>query len=606
MLRGIIKPNTKRKVIQLNTKEEALEFLKDDDNFFAFMYDENRENDEVKIEVKKELWSDPEFVLEMLKNHENRNNGTLILKKVSSKLRSDHDFMLKAIEIDSVAFWYAENKLFANSKYLLDAIKICPFMLKDNLKTIQGIRKNKEQIMELFKENGDVGKYMEEKLKWDRNFLLDLIKANPKGSLEIPFSKKDLSNPKFNAFLKQLCKYKDKDASFELIYTDREMFLDDRYAVKLCYLNDEIKNNNGKIYFVEEINERGSLLGSKSKEAITSFRKTTFEETIEANQIIVNMANKINRIAKEKNLSPFEKYLLCFRVVNAIEYSEKDDDYFKDNYLKSQSFIETILSNKGICVGKAEYLRNLLNLVGINACEVGINSILKTKIKTNDLRRVLDLKTEHIPETEEFLAMLDELCKGLGDPSKIKNTDHSTNLIYLEDEKYGISGIFEGDPTWGDKYAITSLSQEDVLFLFKGKETFNHEREREQISQMIEEASKGREVEKNKQRTNSTKNSPSLISNNQSISLQTRLAMSKLAQPLSDLKLKDALDLVNKIYEEEFKYEENLASKPVVKNLNTETLATPARLESRDLSELSLLTDLDESKGISKHNKTKE
>lgn len=124
---------------------------------------------------------------------------------------------------------------------------------------------------------------------------------------------------------------------------------------------------------------------------------------------------------KTSNLSPYERYIAIYNIVKSFKKykgHDKSGDQSRSIYL--------ILQNEYmVCVGYAELLHSLLKRVGIDSVKYGWHE-----------------------------------------------SQHALNYVRIEDNKYGINGIFKSDPTWGneiidpinEKYEFINLNieKEDI------------------------------------------------------------------------------------------------------------------------------------------------
>ena len=118
-----------------------------------------------------------------------------------------------------------------------------------------------------------------------------------------------------------------------------------------------------------------------------------------------NYLMEIVDFIKYYDLSPFEQVILAYDIVKSRIYKEEDET---ESYRMSRDLNEIIKGNKIVCTG----FSNLLDF------------ILKQ----------LNFKTR--------IVLLNYLNS---------ETGHQKNLIYLDDEKYGINNAFLLDPTWDSK-----------------------------------------------------------------------------------------------------------------------------------------------------------
>lgn len=205
------------------------------------------------------------------------------------------------------------------------------------------------------------------------------------------------------------------------------------------YYSDQSNPMSSRL--INEVSMRGNLDDSNLKqrvedalskdpniyEMIKSHILVSFPEMMEVNKKLTKLSEKINKLSKENNLSPYEKYLLCCEAIKGLTYYINDQNV----YDPAQSYIETVQKNSGCCLGKAQYLRALLSMIGIKSCTVVVDS-----------RREWATYYHEIDRQNLAQEKLDEVNKNEHERLGI---DHAMNLIFLEDPKYGISGVFAGD-----------------------------------------------------------------------------------------------------------------------------------------------------------------
>ena len=125
------------------------------------------------------------------------------------------------------------------------------------------------------------------------------------------------------------------------------------------------------------------------------------------------LENLVSNI-KNSELSPFEKYIAVYNIVKNIKpYKENTENAEESRYLRY------ILDNEYIvCVGYAKLLIELLDKVGINACEYSVS---------------VDTSYDKGFTLEEKVVDL---------------AGHARVIVNIDDDKYKIHGLYLSDPTW--------------------------------------------------------------------------------------------------------------------------------------------------------------
>ncbi len=153
-------------------------------------------------------------------------------------------------------------------------------------------------------------------------------------------------------------------------------------------------------------------------------------KTIEATKKINDWADEINNArVNEMELSPLEKFLYVFEIATQFNYRFEDK---AGNSNLSRHTIAVLNGDRMVCAGFESIFRHILNRVGIHCSSLLLNS-----------------------------------KDGLG--------GHIADLVYLNDPKYNINGIFVSEPTWGREkkgimagkefpYAIISIENAKKLY----------------------------------------------------------------------------------------------------------------------------------------------
>lgn len=302
---------------------------------------------------------------------------------------------------------------------------------------------------------------------------------------EFEVNKKDLLNPFFIEYLKNhdilelICK--DENFYFNKEQTKRVLEIKSLLDSYFIYKPDfkfllEVETRSKTCLNFGEINRNTRQLGQIFY-SIEDVLNTNSKLDAIANQI--NNANIIEK-QKQRNLSPFEKFLSCYAIVSlSIKYQKEEDESKK---AKNRSYINAVNNLEGVCVAKAQTLALLLNLVGIKSCHIaassgdflnknyektlfyGIKTIEELYciskqcdmfcIKKRDRHlRLISMKEinnviEKVKELKSKTVLTENYCnkkRKMGFMPFVAN--HSQTLVNLEDKRYNIKGQFVCDPT---------------------------------------------------------------------------------------------------------------------------------------------------------------
>lgn len=120
----------------------------------------------------------------------------------------------------------------------------------------------------------------------------------------------------------------------------------------------------------------------------------------------INYIKNCSDSIKNLNLSPMETIMYVYDLVRSRVYSYEGID---DSYFKSRDLSMVLFGDKIVCLGFANIFSSILNFIGIDCRVVFLSD------KNND---------------------------GVG---------HARNVIYVQDDKYEIDGVYYFDPTWDCK-----------------------------------------------------------------------------------------------------------------------------------------------------------
>ena len=229
--------------------------------------------------------------------------------------------------------------------------------------------------------------------------------------------------------------YKEQDKEINYIQNNLENILDSVEYIRFDFqkedVNKFIHNNpfvlNKKIVLTEVLE-------------ITDYMKL-MELMYEYNDIVdkvyVNLVDNINYVSltdcyktmsaikkqaddiKALNLSEMETIMYVYDMVRNRIYNHEDDD---ESLFKSRDLTEVIFGDKIVCAGYANIFHTLLSYLGIKS------GIVKL-IDKND---------------------------------KSGRTGHARNIVYVNDPKYDIDGVYYFDPTWDSR-----RENEDNKYLYR-------------------------------------------------------------------------------------------------------------------------------------------
>ncbi len=192
---------------------------------------------------------------------------------------------------------------------------------------------------------------------------------------------------------------------FNDIYLNIE-YLPDDYIEIINALKNNIKYCNFKDIENEKIIGiiKSNLLNDR-----TNYRtKYNYYDYVNGDKVIdmLNYVNNIKKYVKHFNLSKIETAMFVYDLTRERTYKATTSN----NISKSRSLSEVYNSEEIVCAGFSQIYSAILNELGIKTDTVIYN---------------------HINES--------------------KHTSHMSNIIYINDNKYDISGVYETDVTWGSK-----------------------------------------------------------------------------------------------------------------------------------------------------------
>ena len=209
--------------------------------------------------------------------------------------------------------------------------------------------------------------------------------------------------------------------SFQEFFVNRSMsFNDIKESINL--VKDKIEYLNIDSLNINEITELINSVNISDNIKINT--KYNYRDTCSKSELLelVDYLNNIKKIINRYNMSPLEICIFVNDLIREREYkkpdnkvdllkglndSEKIDALMDDS--ESRSIMKVFKSDKIVCAGFSNLYSAILDLVGIEASTISYY------------------------------------------PDDKKRDGHMSNIVYLNDEKYSVKGIFEIDTTWGRK-----------------------------------------------------------------------------------------------------------------------------------------------------------
>jgi len=135
--------------------------------------------------------------------------------------------------------------------------------------------------------------------------------------------------------------------------------------------------------------------------------------------------------AKEKDYSPFEKYIYAYNIAKRFKkYKEVEENQDK---MESRNLYDILINEYMVCVGYGTMFRDLLNKLGIS-----------------NTKKQIDVSKNAPTEDVEFAG-------------------HDRTYAYIKDPKYGIDGFYIADPTWDnslekDLYNYLAVTNQEMNY----------------------------------------------------------------------------------------------------------------------------------------------
>lgn len=291
----------------------------------------------------------------------------------------------------------------------------------------------------------NIGEYTVEDLIWGMEFEFDCMSLtaeeinnfkylNKYSKIAIPYSSND--NISWKIYIEKLLViFKILELDGRIYHIDLNLY--EPYARDLAIEMGLLNFNN--IY----LNIYGALGDDYTKERL-------LEQNVELENLVKDI--------RESNLSPYEKYLAVYNIVKNFK-PYKEEGIFSAN---SRTITGILNTDFMVCVGFSLLLNVLLHKVGIPSYKIGVKA---------------------------------DTSYDKGFTMEEKSTElgaHARNIVKIDDDKYGIHGIFVADATWDNNmesdfynnchmtfdrkkeaYRLEQLADEDLLLDFHNMDEFN-------------------------------------------------------------------------------------------------------------------------------------
>jgi len=190
----------------------------------------------------------------------------------------------------------------------------------------------------------------------------------------------------------------------------------------IILLKDKVETINMENLTLDEITDLVNTVDFSDNVNINTIYNYNDTCTISELRELVTYLNNIKNYINRYNLSPLEICIFVNDLIKERRYKKNDNEIvFNENMTEaeqaeyfekssySRSLIKVFKSDEIVCAGFSNLYKAILDLFGINS-----------------------EKVIYLPKTENV-------------------NGHMSNLIYLDDPKYMVSGIYEVDTTWGRK-----------------------------------------------------------------------------------------------------------------------------------------------------------
>ncbi|MBQ7352225.1 MAG: hypothetical protein IJW59_05160 [Clostridia bacterium] len=236
-------------------------------------------------------------------------------------------------------------------------------------------------------------------LLYSRSSLDDDIKSGQELNISVVFKDALLFNEKIEKLIRKLQGSNIQIISIEFS-SDQGYIYDEKQVEKLVEISKYCSEKN--IYFGLDLN--GETSG--------------FENFSIARKEVEDFAQKVNSMTIEENgkqvhLSPFEKFVICYRFASSRVYKRAED--FWDNSMRN--WMGLLSTDNAICSGFASLLKCL--------CD---------RVFDKDELQCFEQSSNIYNKKNEYLG------------------SHENNLVFIKDPKYQLDGMYYSDACWGAQH----------------------------------------------------------------------------------------------------------------------------------------------------------
>ena len=342
----------------------------------------------------------------------------MVLEKLENKNRikeikfTDNSFDLSMIK-DFEAIEILDNSSF-NSKHELDLELL--YQIYENFKNIKTIKFNKvdERVLEVYNQFNFKIETSDERYKIQSEN--ELIKYH---------NKFELKRGNLNIWVPENFTFEQIDELISHCSSFNEIRLPDDDVEKAFELYNYLKNKNISVKTLiikcenknyNNLNLLESIQGDVN--IIMHYGETFGYASLDEFLAMRASIEYYKSLIEAQNLSPIEKVMYAYDVIKSFSYSSSGKKATRRR--REEAEIHSIIATGNIvCRGYTQILKQILQELGIKTTEVGIFAQQR-------------LHSE--PDQYDLI-----------DPNR---TGHARNLVRIDDEKYGIHGIFSLDATW--------------------------------------------------------------------------------------------------------------------------------------------------------------
>lgn len=163
---------------------------------------------------------------------------------------------------------------------------------------------------------------------------------------------------------------------------------------------------------IDQLNELKRSIDSKKYNILVKIQGNSRPITLDEYEKTINIVNEMVNKIKGYNYSPLETLIYVYDLVRDRVYVKEDDE---DKYYESRDLTSVLLGDKIVCLGYVRLFNIILEKLGFKCFDF-----------------ILDVKDS--------------------------SESHARSLVYLNDDKYAIKGLYFFDPTFDSKKSEGNIS----------------------------------------------------------------------------------------------------------------------------------------------------